>query len=417
MSPGERKRFKACVIARDYPPRDRSGACFLRATEPNAPFEPAGLWRREFRDLDGARREAAGWDALERDPLSPNPFYARAAIEAFATSGAAWPRDARFACILREGRLVALLPIARGGAFCGWRRADAAFASPFTTLSTPLVARDAPGGWADELLALALDAAPGGCLVMPRLPVRSAAGAALLAAASRSGAAHALLDAFARPVATPAGDYAAFARRAYGKSRRKSLRRLRNGLSALGTLGADVVVSDFGASVANFLALERSGWKGRRGTALADDPRAAAMLSSLFSEAAAPGSRRVDRLLLDGRPIAMSMSLVQDGVAVLWKTAFDESLRRFAPGIVLEDEIVARLHEEPGLRGLDSCATAATALDDLYDEREPMADLVVCRGPLAAARIALEAARRRARDGVKNAARNLRGRFFRVQPP
>ncbi|TVR11529.1 MAG: GNAT family N-acetyltransferase [Salinarimonadaceae bacterium] len=367
----------------------------------------AGIWRREMRDLDGMRRDADAWDALERAPLSPNPFYSRNAMEAFALSGAAWRPDLRFACIFHADRLVALLPVAPRAAICGWRRATAAYASPFTTLSTPLVARDAPAGWADELLASILGNAPGSCLVMPRLAIETTAGAAMLEAARRSRAAHRLFDAFARPVATPAQDYAAFAQRAYGKSRRKSLRRLRNGLAALGVVSADALVSGFAEAVENFLALERSGWKGRRGTSLADDPNATAMARTLFSDAAAPGARRIDRLLLDGRPVAMSMSLVQDGVAVLWKTAFDESLRRFAPGIVLEDEIVARLHEEPGLRRLDSCATGPTALDDLYDERETIADLVICSAQAGAARLAVEAARRRAR----RLARNLRARL------
>ncbi|MCG6122288.1 MAG: GNAT family N-acetyltransferase [Microvirga sp.] len=370
----------------------------------------AGLWRGERRDLDAMRRDAEAWDALERAPLSPNPFYARGAMEAFALSGAAWPPDLGFACILHADRLVALLPVARDATVCGWGRAAAAYASPFTTLSTPLVARDAPDGWADELLALILGLASGSCMVLPRLAVETEAGSAMLASARRSGSAHGLLDAFARPVATPAADYATFAQRAYGKSRRKSLRRLRNGLAGQGVVSCDVLTGDFGTAVEDFLALESSGWKGRRGTALADDPRATAMLRALFGDAATSATRRVDRLMVDGRPVAMSMSLVQDGVAVLWKTAFDESLRRFAPGIVLEDEIVARLHEEPDLRRLDSCATSATALDALYDERETIADLVICRGPAGPARLAVEAARRRARDAARDLVRTMRDR-------
>jgi hypothetical protein len=79
---------------------------------------------------------------------------------------------------------------------------------------------------------------------------------------------------------------------------------------------------------------------------------------------------------LDGRPIAVSLALVCRGTAHLMKTTFDESLRAYAPGIVLEAEIVRACHEERFADRLDSASLPGGVLDDLYPDRERIGDLL-----------------------------------------
>jgi hypothetical protein len=85
-------------------------------------------------------------------------------------------------------------------------------------------------------------------------------------------------------------------------------------------------------------------------------------------------------ICLDGRPIAVSLAFVCGGTAHLLKTAFDESLRAYAPGIVLEAEIVRACHEERFADRLDSASFPGGVLDDLYPDRERIGDLLFASG-------------------------------------
>ncbi len=329
------------------------------------------------------------WEALARAPIHPNPFYTHAALNALLAADPAARAGLRLLCLrmrsgARPGKLIGLLPYILRGKRIGWRRAVANYTSPYLPCGTPLIARDAPSGWAQALMgALIALRRP---IILKHLPVSGPIGETLLAALADHAAQWRIIDPFERPIATQAPSYDAFARRAYGRSRRKGLKRLHNALSASGALSltGSTDTIDCAAAVAPFLTLEAGGWKGARGSALADRRETIAMLERLFRADHPPGSRRVDELRLDGRPIAISMSLVQAGTAFLWKTAYDERLRRYAPGIVLEDAIVQALHTDPGLEGLDSCTLAPSPLQDLYDERLSIADLMIVPGPGAA---------------------------------
>ena len=130
-------------------------------------------------------------------------------------------------------------------------------------------------------------------------------------------------------------------------------------------------------AVEEFLALEARGWKGARGTALACRRQTADFARTLFVRAGQGGvSPRADVLSLDGRPIAVSLALVCGGTAHLLKTAFDESLRAYAPGIVLEAEIVRACHEDRFADRLDSASLPGGVLDDLYPDRERIGDFL-----------------------------------------
>jgi hypothetical protein len=96
----------------------------------------------------------------------------------------------------------------------------------------------------------------------------------------------------------------------------------------------------------------------------------------LFESAGGPVSARADMLRLEGRPIAVSLALVCRGTAHLLKTAFDESLRAYAPGIVLEAEIVRACHEERFADRLDSASLPGGVFDGLYPDRERIGDLL-----------------------------------------
>ena len=354
------------------------------------------------------------WDELAKAPLHPNPFYTHATLTALLASDPAMRAGLHLLCLRTAsgpdaGRLAGVLPTRSCGVRVGWRRGIANYTSPYLPCGSPLIARNAPSGWAQSLLAALI--ADGRPAILRHLPLDGPVGDAISVALQASGLPWRALDPFARPIATKAQSYDAFARRAYGRSRRKGLRRLRKALS----MGASLSVTSgtdpaaFADAVEAYLALEAAGWKGAAGTALAQKQETRAMLTQLFHPDLPAGTRRVDRLVRDGRTIALSMSLVQDGTAFLWKTAYDEDFRRLAPGIVLEDAIVQALHAEPELCALDSCTLAASPLQDLYDERLPIADLVIAPGRWGDALIAAERGRRTLRHRVAGWLRRRRG--------
>jgi CelD/BcsL family acetyltransferase involved in cellulose biosynthesis len=101
-----------------------------------------------------------------------------------------------------------------------------------------------------------------------------------------------------------------------------------------------------------FFALEASGWKGRRGTAIAADERIAFYYRSVAAVAAREGWLALRALELDGRPVAMHLGLRYRGVYSLPKPAYDEALGACSPGQLLFREVVAEA-EAAGLREID----------------------------------------------------------------
>jgi len=119
-----------------------------------------------------------------------------------------------------------------------------------------------------------------------------------------------------------------------------------------------------------FLALEGQGWKGRRGTALASDPKTRRLVEDGIGELIRDGRARIDSLSLDGRPIAAGVVLMAEGRAWYWKTAYDEAMSRFSPGVLLSHAIGSAVIAMPGVRLLDSCAIAGhPMIDRIWPER------------------------------------------------
>jgi hypothetical protein len=70
------------------------------------------------------------------------------------------------------------------------------------------------------------------------------------------------------------------------------------------------------------------------------------------------------------------VALVTGGTATLLKTAYDEGLRSHAPGLLLEAEIVRACHETGFAERLDSATLDGSALESLYRDRTPIAEVI-----------------------------------------
>ena len=91
--------------------------------------------------------------------------------------------------------------------------------------------------------------------------------------------------------------------------------------------------------------LERSGWKGQQGTAIADDPVTRGFYAELARRAALRGELSLYFLRLDGRPVAFQYGLEDGRTYYVPKVAFDEACRECSPGQLLMDAVLRDLGE------------------------------------------------------------------------
>lgn len=318
----------------------------------------------------------ASWSALAERALEPNPF----AAPELALPAARWLADGADIHLLTvfDGDVLLLaLPVRRSRSY---RRVPAptfqAWGHQHAYVDTPLVAPDDPeAAWRAALDAL--EAEGGAWLALERMPAGGPVGEALEAATGGRGLR--VLGVQERPVLRRR-ERATYLDGRLSSQRRKRLRRGRRRLEA--QLGGPVALTrcaDVPAAVNRFLALERGGWKGRDGTALACDPGATAW----FRSALAAGEPQLWELGRPGRsPVAALCAVVAGRTAFHLKVAYDERFAACSPGLQLEVAVVEAFHDDPALDAIDSCTTdgadSPSAL--LYPDRREYQSLLVVLG-------------------------------------
>jgi CelD/BcsL family acetyltransferase involved in cellulose biosynthesis len=271
---------------------------------------------------------------------------------------------------------VSLLVVEEGGAWLGClpveRRGPApvlfGWHSPYVFLGTPLVRRGAAEGFAAALVKY-LRGGLGRFLLLRRAGVGEVVAA--LRAAGAAGRVEAL---FERPESRAAltrhaeDDYLAGMK----SKRRSELKRQRRKLGE--ELGGEleVVEASGPGAVDEFLALESGGWKGREETALAADPETAAFFRDVAGRFGADGRISLRALRTPERVAAMTCDLTVGGVRFGFKTAYDEDLRRFSPGILLLIENFSHFHAGEDVL-FDSCSEPDNEpMNTLWPERREL---------------------------------------------
>jgi len=94
------------------------------------------------------------------------------------------------------------------------------------------------------------------------------------------------------------------------------------------------------AALRSFYELERAGWKGEQGTAIACDPRTVRFYDEIARAAAGFGYLSLFILECAGRPIAVHYGLTYRGRYFVPKLTYDEGYREFAPGHLIINEIL-----------------------------------------------------------------------------
>ncbi|MEQ8411579.1 MAG: GNAT family N-acetyltransferase [Erythrobacter sp.] len=134
--------------------------------------------------------------------------------------------------------------------------------------------------------------------------------------------------------------------------------------------------------IENFLALEKAGWKGNGGSALACEPCNAALFRETVREGHRRGIVRLASLAAGGRVLAMTTWFECSGRGFGFKMAHDETARRHAPGRLLMRAVAENLAGDPAL-AFDTCNAAGSTPDPFWPDRRQVVDCVVAIGSRA----------------------------------
>lgn len=271
-----------------------------------------------------------------------------------------------------------------------------AWATPFGPQGTPLIDRDDPVGVLNDLfdmLARKHLKFPE-ILVLPDMLLNRTVAQLIRSVALDRNLSLVTVNQVERPFLESTKEGDEYLRDAIGTRHAKEYRRLWRRLADKGKLTYTVSRSDEDIRVRleDFLVLEASGWKGQRGSAMAVDRFRAAFAREAVNNLATRDLARIHTLELDGKTIAVLVVFVEAGEAWTWKTAYDESLAAYSPGVLLMIEMLKNHLDDPNIERTDSCAVPDHPVASrLFMEREPVGTLVIGLTP-AADRAARQAA-------------------------
>jgi CelD/BcsL family acetyltransferase involved in cellulose biosynthesis len=155
------------------------------------------------------------------------------------------------------------------------------------------------------------------------------------------------------------------------KKKRKEIKRLQSRLAELGVVTFETIRDPAEAASAcdAFLTLERSGWKGDRGSALDSDAGTRNFFAAIIHDGLLAGRVEILKLSLEERPLAMLVNFIALPGSFSFKIAYDEEFARFSPGVLIQlenYEILAR----DGFGWMDSCAVEDhPMINSLWAER------------------------------------------------
>jgi CelD/BcsL family acetyltransferase involved in cellulose biosynthesis len=300
------------------------------------------------------------WQALCERAIEPNGYYLPGWERAVsATAGGRSGADALCALDASSGRLIGLLPVV--SLWRAWKIPLPALVSahPYGTLCSPPLDRDAADIAATQLLERTRQAGAH-ALILRDVALDGAAMTAITDSLAHDDLEPQVLTSYVRASLDATQDGETLLRAALGGKKLKELRRQRHRLEAQGTIAFEVARTprDVGPALETFLKLEASGWKGKRGTALAQNAGDAAFIRRAVAALAETGQCEIVTLRAGATPIAAGIVLRQQDRAFFFKLGIDERFARFSPGVQLTLELTRHLCADPAIAGADSTASA-----------------------------------------------------------
>ena len=332
-----------------------TGSDIVRA--PGAPedFAVRMLRRAELTDADRVR-----WADLSAATGSANIFAEGWFMDAaLRHTGSA--HTTRLAIVQQtDGAWAGVLPLAIQPRFGRWPVANwQTWSATNQFLGSPLLRPDVAHGFWTALLGHLDDHGDVGTLLHCRQFARDdPACAALIDVCAATGRGFRLLDSIERAARLP--------NQTTAPHDSKTLARLRSLQRRLdrdhGPVSIDMRTASAGCEswIDGFLTLEKSGWKGQAGSALACDPETEGLFREVIAAGEARGLVRLATLSAGGRALAMSSWFVGGDRGFGFKMAYDEAYRSYAPGLLLMRHVANEVNGHPAML-FDTCASAGNS--------------------------------------------------------
>lgn len=312
------------------------------------------------------------------DCAEPNPFYAPTLLD----PALVWLRadgDVRLVEARDSaGGLIGQLPVVtsdRHGRFpvhhaANWLHAHCFYGAPLLRAGQEVEA------WRGLLAAL--DAAPwsGPFLHLRSVDSEGPAVAALHAACAQDGRSCEELGRYERAMLRSPLNAEGYWTTNVRSKKRKELRRLQYRLAECGEIERRALTdgAELDGWIDAFLALEAKGWKGEQGTALNSSKGDAAFLRFACHGAFAAGQLDMLRIDCAGTAIAMLVNFVGMQGGFSFKIAIDPEFARYSPGVLIEQDNLARVLDTHVAPWMDSCAAPDhPMIDSLWGERRIIA--------------------------------------------
>lgn len=333
--------------------------------------------RRQIVSRDAITEFMSAWKLLSERSVEDNVYYSPRYTSALLKT-VERNADVRFALVWDNADLIALLPftaprisipIAGSGAWA-WR-------AKYTFNCAPLLDKHRFAEAADTLLDVMASFYPGEW-VIPCIYTQGAACRAMIKALQESGRLWMLSNKFQRATLEGGENLDRLLQSHISSKRRRELARNRRRLEKLGPVTHEIhrFGPELEKAVAAFLEIEASGWKGKRGTALACDPATKAFAIDAFTGTETNSICRADVLAVAGKPVAVGLTLFAGSTGFAVKCAYDENYRAYSAGLLLEVEVMQSFLSDSWADRLDSGTDGVHVIDDLWPGRMEVADLI-----------------------------------------
>ncbi len=321
----------------------------------------------EFVDADAVPVER--WEELAARAVEPNIFYEPAWLRAVSNHARDY-RDARM-LLAWDGpakkRLLGLMPV-----WTAWRALKLPLPvlvawQPYAPLRTPLLDREMLDAAAHGLIDAAI-AAGAQALFLPQQALDGPALRSFWRALKKRGLSCSMQNRRQRARLNADADADTLLLGSLGAKKMKELRRQRKRLADHGEVSLKVFdkPTEVHAALERFLALEASGWKGKRGTALVQNAGDAAFIREAAKDLAERGEFEVLSLDIGERTAASCLVIKGEKQAYFFKLAHDETEAKNSPGVQITLDLTRHLCADRKIEEVDSTA----------DSNHPMIDRI-----------------------------------------
>ncbi len=347
---------------------------------------PASRHVAEWTSVEKLGNHKERWARLAANAIEPNPFYEQEWLSASVRE----LRQEDISCVAiydcgaRDSNLIGLFPLQPARLLHGAIIPSLEFyRNDFVCSTAPLIDKSDPVGvWHSFFDAFNRDRPMPRIVISQLMPANSVLKSTLDQALEERALACAVVGHFERAAVAPEGqNYDTYVGK-YSARRTKDLRRRNRKLGELGNIRISTVHggSEAQTAIADFLRIEQSGWKGKKGTAMASSASDKAFALSVF----AAENVDFDVVSLDGNAIAVAVNLVRNGAIFTVKTAFDEAYSACSPGVMLDLQLVRNCTSGRYERA-DSCAIANHPVEGYWLEKQQIESLVIAVNPAVSA--------------------------------